>query len=236
MFFPQQKGGLLTKQLTEILSLPGRYQGKENSRCSDRVEELLRQLPEFLSVTLSHTHTHTALPLSFLASDSRHPAMTWGVSLAASKAALNRQKYLLWQTDRPSPTMTCMQLSLSLPLFFPTLWFDFPVCNSLWTVFPSFFSFLQQIYTILNIYIVLVSVWHMAREEVVEEGGGSAFMRPALACTGLALCSFHSLMLLFLLSFAFTQESILPLSVCSALSLSQSQPFSIRRVRKQSEE
>lgn len=100
---------------------------KADSRCTDRVEELSRQLLEFLSVTLSHTHTHahanthtrTPLPLSFLASDSRHPAMTWGVSLAASKAALNRQKYLLWQTDRPSPTTTCMQLSLSSPLLFP---------------------------------------------------------------------------------------------------------------------
>lgn len=77
-----------------------------------------------------HTHTpmqtpRTPLPLSFLASDSRHPVMTWGVSLAASKAALNRQKYLLWQTDRPSPTMTCMQLSLSLQLLLPALWLDF---------------------------------------------------------------------------------------------------------------
>lgn len=62
-----------------------------------------------------YTHTHT---YSFLVSDSRHPAMTWGVSLAASKAALNRQKYLLWQTDRPSPTTTCMQLSPILPLPF----------------------------------------------------------------------------------------------------------------------
>ena len=128
-----RKGGLLTKTTDSNAVLPGKVSGgeKADSRCTDRVEELSRQLLEFLSVTLSlshtHTHTHTAmqthtrtpLPLSFLASDSRHPAMTWGVSLAASKAALNRQKYLLWQTDRPSPTTTCMQLSLSSPLLFP---------------------------------------------------------------------------------------------------------------------
>lgn len=40
--------------------------------------------------------------------------MTRGVSLAACKAALNRQKYLFWQTDRPSPSKTCMQLSQSV--------------------------------------------------------------------------------------------------------------------------
>lgn len=90
-----------------------RYQGKTDSRCTDRVEELSRQLLEFLSLSLSLTQS---LSLSFLASDSRHPAMTWGVSEAARAAALNRQKYLLWQTDTPSPTTTCMQLSQSLAL------------------------------------------------------------------------------------------------------------------------
>jgi len=104
------------------------------------------------SVTLAHTHTplhtHAPLPLSFLASDSRHPAMTRGLFLAACKAALNRQKYLFWQTDRPSPSTTCMQLSLSLPHLFPTLWFDIPyaILSPLWAVFPSFFLSYHTLY------------------------------------------------------------------------------------------
>ena len=146
-----------------------RLSGERDSRCTDRVEELSRQLLKFLSLSLSlthththvrtharthththahtHTHTHTPLPYSFLASDSRHPVMTWGVSLAASKAALNRQKYLLWQTDRPSPTTTYMQLSLSLLLLLPALWFDFPLMR----FSPSiFFFFLFKSFHILS--------------------------------------------------------------------------------------
>lgn len=170
-----------------------------------------------------HTHTrmqtHTPLPLSFLASDSRHPAMTWGVSLAASKAALNRQKYLLWQTDRPSPTTTCMQLSLSLLLLFPTLWFDFPLCSSLSTLqqhFPYFFFFPSH--TILKSYtyiydIVFGSVWLMARNEGVDRGreeGGSAFMRPTVEHTAflhlisVGLHRSSSLLLSFAQSFVLT--------------------------------
>lgn len=97
-----------------------------------------------LFVTLVHIHTHEHIhftAFSFLASDSRHPAMTRGVSLAACKAALNRQKYLFWQTDRLSPSKTCMQLSQGLSYLFPTLWFDFSTHLSLswlWTEFSLF--------------------------------------------------------------------------------------------------
>lgn len=133
MFLYQRKVGLWTKQLHEILSNGGK-----------QLQDVLTEWRSFqdscLSFSLCHSwsHTctprqthHTPLPLSFLASDSRHPVMTWGVSLAASKAALNRQKYLLWQTDRPSPTMTCLQLSLSLQPLLPALWCDFPLFGSL---------------------------------------------------------------------------------------------------------
>lgn len=133
---------------------------KADSRCTDRAEELKTAAWVSLSVILDYIHTpmqtpHTPLPLSFLASDSRHPVMTWGVSLAASKAALNRQKYLLWQTDRPSPTTTCMQLSLSLQLLLPALWLDFLLFNSLsplQTSISLFVPFLQLSYAMLKSY------------------------------------------------------------------------------------
>lgn len=96
-----------------------------------------------LSVTLVHIHTHEHIHFTafFLASDSRHPAMTRGVSLAACKAALNRQKYLFWQTDRLSPSKTCMQLSQGLSYLSPTLWFDFSIHLSLSTLDGIFLIF-----------------------------------------------------------------------------------------------
>ena len=180
--FSQRKGGRLTKEPTGKPSYRGGIRGK--------IQDVLTECWSFqdscwsfsLCHSRSHTlvRTHTPLPLSFLASDSRHPAMTWGVSLAASKAALNRQKYLLWQTDRPSATTPYMQLSPSLPLPFPTLWFDSP-SRSFSLSGPSgsslvFLPFLQLLYTMLKSYtytedIVFGSVWLVARNGGVEGGG-----------------------------------------------------------------
>lgn len=152
-----RKVGLLTKQLTKKLSYWEGTMGKNRFKMHWQSGGAFKTAAWVtLSVTLPHAHTHeathTQLPLSFLACDSRHPAMTWGVFLAASKAALNRQKYLLWQTDRPSPTTTCMQLSLSLPLFFQTLCFDLPSCEplSLSPLNLHFSSFQQLSDTILK--------------------------------------------------------------------------------------
>lgn len=47
----------LTELQTETQLRPGRYERKADLRCTDRVEELLRQLLEFLSLSLSLTHT-----------------------------------------------------------------------------------------------------------------------------------------------------------------------------------
>lgn len=127
--FIREKLRLLTKHLTKTLPQWGDIRGKQILDVLTEWKSFQDSCSSFsLSLSLTHTpvrtHTrarvHTPLPLSFLASDSRHPAMTRGVSLAASKAALNRQKYLLWQTDRPSPSTTCLQLSLFSPLLFPS--------------------------------------------------------------------------------------------------------------------
>lgn len=125
--FNNREVDFLTKRPKWNAVLQGKYQGKADSTCTDRVEALSGQLLKFLTVTLAltrvHTHTHT---YSFLVSDSRHPAMTWGVSLAASKAALNRQKYLLWQTDRHHPLQNACSCHRSYHSSSQIIWFPLP--------------------------------------------------------------------------------------------------------------
>lgn len=80
VYFPNvsEKVDFWPSKPSEAPSWWGNMEGRQIQR-TGRAEALSRQLLQFLTVTLTHTHTHaenTHTPKSFLASDSRHPAMT----------------------------------------------------------------------------------------------------------------------------------------------------------------